>query len=270
MMSKTDIPYITLRGERRCFPEPEVMGILNVTPDSFFAGSRKQTEEEIARRADEIMAEGATIIDVGACSTRPGSEPVAAEEEMSRMRRALATVRRVQPDAIVSVDTFRPEVARMSVEEFGADIINDVSGGCEEMFRLSESLHAVYLLMSSDPTAETVGAMFDRNIARLNSLGCDNIILDPGYGFGKDIAQNYGVLARQATLRRSHYPLLAGVSRKRMVWQLLGGTPDEALNGTTAVNVIALMHGADILRVHDVKQAVETIKITKACSCISE
>lgn len=270
MMSTTEIPYIAVRGKRHCFSEPEVMGILNATPDSFFADSRKQTEAEIAQRADEIVAEGGTIIDIGACSTRPGSEPVTAEEEMRRMRNALVTVRRNHPDAILSIDTFRPEVAQMSVEEFGADIINDVSGGTEEIFRLAARLQVTYLLMSSDPTAETVGAMFDRNIAALNRLGCDDIILDPGYGFGKDVAQNYGVLRRQRSLRRSHYPLLAGVSRKRMVWQLLGCTPEEALNGTTVVNAVALQQGADILRVHDVKQAKETIKIIKECSCTSE
>lgn len=269
-MREAETPYITLRNGRHRFTAPEVMGILNATPDSFFAASRKETEADMARRADEIIAEGGTIIDVGACSTRPGSEPVAAEEEMSRMRKALSTVRRLHPDAIVSVDTFRPEVAKMSVEEYGADIINDVSGGSEEMFRLAARLQAVYLLMSSDPTAEAVSRMFDTKIAELNSLGCDNIILDPGYGFGKDTVQNYSVMMHQRALRRSHYPLLAGVSRKRMVWQLLGCTPEEALNGTTAVNVVALMQGADILRVHDVRQAKETIKIIKACSCISE
>jgi dihydropteroate synthase len=156
------------------------------------------------------------------------------------------------------------------VEEFGADIINDVSGGTEEMFRLVAGLHVVYLLMSSDSTTEAVGEMFSAKTAELNNMGCDNIILDPGYGFGKDIVQNYSILRQQSKLRRSHYPLLAGVSRKRMVWQLLGCTPDEALNGTTVVNAVALQNGADILRVHDVRQAKETIKIIEACSCISE
>ena len=269
-MTEVEIPYITLRNGRHSFPVPEVMGILNVTPDSFFAASRKESEAEIAQRANEIIAQGATMIDIGACSTRPGSSPVSGEEEMSRMRKALSVVRREQPDAILSIDTFRPEVAKMSVEEFGADIINDVSGGTEEMFRLVAGLHVVYLLMSSDSTTEAVGEMFSAKTAELNNMGCDNIILDPGYGFGKDIVQNYSILRQQSKLRRSHYPLLAGVSRKRMVWQLLGCTPDEALNGTTVVNAVALQNEADILRVHDVSQAKETIKIIEACSCISE
>ena len=265
MMSQTEMPYITLHGEKYCFHEPQVMGILNVTPDSFYAGSRKQTEEDIAQRTNEIISQGATMIDIGACSTRPGSEPVSEEGEMARLRKALVVIRREQPDAILSVDTFRPNVAKMCVEEFGVDIINDVSEGCEEMFRLTADLQVPYILMSTGATAEDVKTLFVDKSKELNAMGCDNIILDPGYGFGKDIDQNFSIMKRQQELRLSHYPLLVGISRKRMIWQLLGITPDEALNGTSVVNAFALLQGADILRVHDVKQAVETIKIIKKC-----
>ncbi len=265
-MSQTELPYIILHGEKYCFHEPEVMGILNVTPDSFFAGSRKQTEKEIAQRTNDIIAEGATMIDVGACSTRPGSDPVSEEEEMARLRRALVIVRREQPKAILSIDTFRPNVAKMCVEEFGADIINDVSEGCDEMYRLTADLDVPYILMSTGATTEDVKTLFVDKSKALNALGCDNIILDPGYGFGKDIDQNYSIMKRQQELRISHYPLLVGISRKRLIWQLLNSTPDDALNGTSVVNAFALLQGADILRVHDVKQAVETIKIIGKCS----
>ncbi len=265
-MSQIEIPYITLHGEKYCFPEPQVMGILNVTPDSFFAGSRKQTEKDIAQRTNEIISQGATMIDIGACSTRPGSQPVSEDEEMERLRKALVIVRHEQPDAILSVDTFRPNVAKMGVEEFDVDIINDVSEGCEEMFRLTTNLQVPYILMSTGATTEDVKTLFVDKTKELNDLGCDNIILDPGYGFGKDIDQNFSIMKRQQELRISHYPMLVGISRKRMIWQLLGTTPDEALNGTSVVNTYALLQGADILRVHDVKQAMETIKIIAKCS----
>lgn len=247
---------------------PTVMGILNATPDSFFAGSRKQSEKEIAERTCQIMAEGASMIDVGACSTRPGSAPVSCEEEMQRMRHCLAIVRREQPDAVLSIDTFRPEVARMAVEEFGADIINDVSGGTPEMFQAVAEMKVPYVMMSTAPTIETIKEQFQSAIDALAALGHKDIILDPGYGFGKDvIAGNYDVLGRQQELKDAfpEMPLLVGVSRKRMVWQLFGTSPDEALNGTTAINMLALERGADILRVHDVKEAVEAVKIYQLC-----
>lgn len=247
---------------------PTVMGILNATPDSFFAGSRKQSEKEIAERACQIIAEGASMIDVGACSTRPGSAPVSGEEEMQRMHRCLAIVRREQPDAVLSIDTFRPEVARMAVEEFGADVINDVSGGTQEMFQAVAEMKVPYVMMSTAPTIETIKEQFQSAIDALAALGHKDIILDPGYGFGKDvISGNYGVLGRQQELKDAfpEMPLLVGVSRKRMVWQLFGTSPDEALNGTTAINMLALERGADILRVHDVKEAVEAVKIYELC-----
>lgn len=265
-MNNRTATQITLKGKPYRFTQPEVMGILNVTPDSFYAGSRKQTEAEIAQRTNEIIAEGATMIDVGACSTRPGSAPVGEEEEMSRLRNALKTVRREQPDAILSIDTFRPKVAQMCVEEYGADIINDVSEGSEEMFRTVGKLKVPYILMSVGATLEDMETMFTERIEMLKQAGACDIILDPGYGFGKDIQQNFDILKQQERLLHFKMPLLVGISRKRMIWQLLNITPAEALNGTTVVNALALLHGADILRVHDVKQAIETIKIIKACS----
>lgn len=270
---------IKIRGEKMIFTEPQVMGILNVTPDSFFAGSRKQTEREIAERADNIIKEGGSMIDVGAFSTRPGANEVSEEEEMRRLRDALAIVRKQQPDAIVSVDTFRPDVARMVVEEFGADIINDVSEGgitgivdtplqgndseIPEIFQMVAQLKVPYILMSVKPTLEEMIPAFGKEIEMLQQLGHNDIILDPGYGFGKTLDQNYQVLARQEELQKFSLPILAGVSRKRMIKQLLESSADEALNGTTAVNTVALLHGANILRVHDVREAAETVKIIR-------
>lgn len=259
--------------------EKQVMGILNVTPDSFYIGSRKQSEQEIAERTNQIIAEGGTIIDVGAFSTRPGAAEVSEEEELRRMRYGLEIVRREQPDAVLSIDTFRPSVARMAVEEFGAAIINDVSEGgvtgvvdtpmentgaeIPEIFREVARLKATYILMSVQPTLELTVSHFLKKIKMLNNLGHKDIILDPGYGFGKDVIDgNFALLARQQELKDTFkLPLLVGVSRKRMIRQLIGGTASDALNGTTAVNMLALEHGADILRVHDVKEAVETVMI---------
>lgn len=263
------------------FDTPQVMGILNLTPDSFYAGSRKQTEKEIAERVVQIVTEGGTMIDVGAFSTRPGAPEVSEEEELRRMRRGLEIVRsemngmsELCRDVKISIDTFRPSVARMAVEEYGADIINDVSeGGITGvvdtplgdlgLFREVARLKVPYILMSVQPTMEDMVSHFMTEIRQLRELGVEDIILDPGYGFGKDIINgNYEILAHQQELKELfHLPLLVGVSRKRMIWQLLGSSADEALNGTTAVNMLALERGADILRVHDVKAAVEAVKI---------
>ena len=244
--------------------KPQVMGILNVTPDSFFAGSRMQTEQEIAVRANQIMAEGATMIDVGGCSTRPGSEPVSEAEEMQRLRLALGVARREQPHAVISVDTFRPDVARMAVEEFGADIINDVSEGSVEMYRMIARLRVPYILMSVQPTLRDMLLAFAREVQQLRDLGVKDIILDPGFGFGKSVAQNYQVMNHLERLLVMELPLLVGVSRKSMIYKLLGLTPDESLNGTSVLNTIALMKGASILRVHDVKEAVECVRIVES------
>ena len=255
---------INVHGQLMELSKPQVMGILNVTPDSFFAGSRMQTEQEIAVRANQIMAEGATMIDVGGCSTRPGSEPVSEAEEMQRLRMALGAVRREQPHAVISVDTFRPDVARMAVEEFGADIINDVSEGNMEMYRMIARLRVPYILMSVQPTLRDMLLAFAREVQQLRDLGVKDIILDPGFGFGKSVAQNYQVMNSLERLLVMELPLLVGISRKSMIYKLLGLTPNESLNGTSVLNTIALMKGASILRVHDVKEAVECVRIVES------
>ena len=255
---------INVYGQLMSLSQPQVMGILNVTPDSFFAGSRMQTEQAIAGRANQIVAEGAAMIDVGGCSTRPGSEPVSEAEEMQRLRLALGVVRREQPHAVVSVDTFRPDVARMAVEEFGADIINDVSEGSVEMFRMIARLRVPYILMSVQPNLRDMLLAFAREVQQLRDFGVKDIILDPGFGFGKTVAQNYSVMNQLERLQIMELPLLVGISRKSMIFKLLGLTPDESLNGTSVLNTIALMKGASILRVHDVKEAVECVRIVES------
>ena len=250
---------------------PQVMGILNATPDSFYAGSRTQTEQEIAERTHQIVEEEATIIDVGACSTRPDSEPASEAEEMERLRFALAIVRREAPDAIVSIDTFRPDVARMAVEEYGAAIINDVGGPVklqasaadlqESMFRMVSRLGVPYIYMSRQATMREVLLDCAKAVDRLRSMGQKDIILDPGFGFGKTLEQNYAVMLELERMQMLHLPLLVGVSRKSMIHKFLRISQDEALNGTVVLNTIALTKGADILRVHDVYEAVEAVRI---------
>lgn len=254
-----------------------VMGILNATPDSFYSGSRKQTEAEIAQRANQIIAEGGKMIDVGAFSTRPGAEVVSVEEETQRLKRALAIVRREQPDAIVSVDTYRPLVARQCIEEFGADIINDVSeGGITgivgqeiheegDMFEMVAALGVPYILMSVQPTLKKMMTNFAAEVQRLRDLGAKDIILDPGYGFGKTLQQNYEILNEAERLLDLDLPILVGISRKSMIYRLIGGDPTTSLNGTTVLNTISLMKGASILRVHDVREAVEVCQIAAQC-----
>lgn len=253
--------------------EPWVMGILNCTPDSFFAGSRKQTEREIAERAQQIVAEGGRIIDVGAFSTRPGAQEVSLEEECNRLRNALTIVRQEVPEAIVSVDTYRPLVARRCVEEWGADMVNDVSEGGQtgivntpineegSMFETVARLKVPYILMSVKPTVEAMLKAWAEEVLQLRAMGVKDIVLDPGFGFGKSKDENFDVLSQLDKLTVMDLPLLVGVSRKSMIWRTLDGTPDTALNGTTVLNTIALQKGASILRVHDVREAVETIKL---------
>lgn len=269
---------INVRGKLVDFSSPQVMGILNVTPDSFFAGSRKQTEAEIADRANQVIAEGGTIIDVGAFSTRPGAPEVSQEEEMARLRFGLEIVRREQPDAVVSVDTFRPDVARMVVEEYGADIINDVSEGgitgvvntplekedgtCPAIFRMVARLGVPYILMSVKPNVETMLMAYAREIQQLRDLGVKDIILDPGFGFGKTLDDNYRLMAEMDKLHVFGLPLLVGVSRKSMIFKLLDTAPAGSLNGTTVLHTLSLMKGVSILRAHDVREAVEAVKIT--------
>lgn len=286
-----DMDYtLNIKGRLFSLREPVVMGILNCTPDSFFAGSRKQTEKEIADRANEIVAQGGKIIDVGAFSTRPGADEVSEEEEMRRLRYALPIVRREQPDIPLSVDTYRPEVARMVVEEFGADIINDVSEGgitgivdkpLEEhydvdaetddkfkdypaIFRMMGRLKVPYILMSVQGNLHNMLINFSKEVQQLRDLHVKDIILDPGYGFGKTQEENFAILHEQRKLEVMGLPILAGLSRKRLIWKTLGITADEALNGTTVVNVMALLKGASILRVHDVREAVQATKLVKA------
>lgn len=268
---------IQVKGRLVSLREPQVMGILNCTPDSFFAGSRVQTEESIARRANQIIEEGGTMIDVGGFSTRPGGVEVPEEEEIRRLRFALPIVRREQPEAILSVDTYRPNVARMVVEEMGADIINDVSEGgitgvvdtpleqttdeYPAIFRTVAALGVPYILMSVKPTIHDMLLAMAREVQQLRDLGQKDIILDPGFGFGKTQEQNYDVLREMNRLSTLGLPILAGMSRKRMILQPLGTNPDGSLNGTTVVNTLALMNGASILRVHDVKAAAEAVRL---------
>ena len=268
---------IQVKGRLVSLREPQVMGILNCTPDSFFAGSRVQTEESIARRANQIIEEGGTMIDVGGFSTRPGGVEVPEEEEMRRLRFALPIVRREQPEAILSVDTYRPNVARMVVEEMGADIINDVSEGgitgvvdtpleqttdeYPAIFRTVAALGVPYILMSVKPTIHDMLLAMAREVQQLRDLGQKDIILDPGFGFGKTQEQNYDVLREMNRLSTLGLPILAGMSRTRMIFQPLGTNPDGSLNGTTVVNPLALMNGASILRVHDVKAAAEAVRL---------
>lgn len=268
---------IQVKGRLVSLREPQVMGILNCTPDSFFAGSRVQTEESIARRANQIIEEGGTMIDVGGFSTRPGGVEVPEEEEIRRLRFALPIVRREQPEAILSVDTYRPNVARMVVEEMGADIINDVSEGgitgvvdtpleqttdeYPAIFRTVAALGVPYILMSVKPTIHDMLLAMAREVQQLRDLGQKDIILDPGFGFGKTQEQNYDVLREMNRLSTLGLPILAGMSRKRMIFQPLGTNPDGSLNGTTVVNTLALMNGTSILRVHDVKAAAEAVRL---------
>ena len=244
---------------------PQVMGILNVTPDSFYAGSRRQTEQGIVERIHQMVADGAAIIDVGGCSTRPGAPLASEEEERERLRFALDIISRERSDIPVSVDTFRPDIARMAVEEYGVAIINDVgSPEQQDMFRMVARLRVPYILMSQEPTMREMLLSFSEKVQRLRDFGARDIILDPGFGFGKTLEQNYEVMAELEKLQVLELPLLVGVSRKSMIFKKFGCTPDEALNGTTALNTIALMKGAHILRVHDVREAVECVKIVES------
>lgn len=242
------------------------MGILNVTTDSFYAASRQQTDAGIRCRVEQILAEGASIIDVGAYSTRPGSVPVAEDEERSRLQQAMKIIRSISPDIPVSIDTFRSDVARMAIEEYGADIINDVSGGemDTDMFPTAARLGVPYVLTHNTSVASTLPEIIlylSRRIQQLRDLGQNDIIVDPGYGFSKTLEQNYQLLAHQEELLIFDLPLLVGLSRKSMIYKTLGCTPSEALNGTTILNTIALLKGANILRVHDVKECMEIIKL---------
>jgi dihydropteroate synthase len=264
---------MNVRGRLFDLSIPQVMGIINVTPDSFYDGSRKQTEKEIADRTNQIIVEGGSMIDVGAFSTRPGALVVSEEEESRRLKNALEIIRREQPEAVVSVDTYRPAIARRCIEEWGADIINDVSEGgltgivnmpiheSERMFDVVGKLKVPYILMSVKSNLHDMLIAFAREVQELRDLGARDIILDPGYGFGKTLEDNYRIYRDAEKLQVMDLPILVGISRKSMIFKLIGGDPKTSLNGTTVLNTIALMKGASILRVHDVKPAVEAVKI---------
>ena len=265
---------INVHGSLMDLSEPQVMGIMNVTPDSFYAGSRKQTEQEIVERAHQIIAQGGSIIDVGGCSTRPGADEVTESEEMERLRYALGIIRKELPDSVVSVDTFRPDVARMAVEEYGVDMINDVGTPLAtlrsplssrlNMFRMVSRLRVPYILMSVKPTLREMLLGFAEEVQQLRDMGAKDIIIDPGFGFGKTLEQNYELMDELEKLLVMELPLLVGVSRKSMIYKLLESTADDALNGTSVLHTIALLKGASILRVHDVKEAVECVRIVKS------
>ena len=275
-MKQRTAKYINVNGRLMDLSRPQVMGILNLTPDSFYAGSRKQTEQEIACRTNQIISEGGSIIDIGAYSSRPNAADVPVQEEMERLRKGLAVVFREQPEAVVSVDTFRADVAKMCVEEFGVAIINDIAAGemDKDMFHAIARLGVPYIMMHMqgppqnmqrhphyDHLLKEVICYFSEKVQRLRDMGAKDLIIDPGFGFGKTLAHNYELLGKMEELSIFGLPILVGVSRKSMIYNLLGGTPEDALNGTTAINTIALMKGADILRVHDVKPAAEAVKI---------
>ena len=275
--------YINANGKLMDLSEPQVMGILNVTPDSFYAGSRGVTNGYILDRCQQILDEGASIIDIGAYSSRPNAQHISAEEEMSRLRTGLELIRKNHPEAIVSVDTFRADIARMCVEEYGVAIINDISAGNmdEQMFSTIARLGVPYIIMHMKGTPQNMQEnpqydhflkeifyYFSEKVQKLRDLGAKDIIIDPGFGFGKTIEHNYELMNHLEEFHLFELPILVGISRKSMIYKLSGTTPEEALNGTTALNTIALTKGAHILRVHDVKEAVECVKIVqkmKAC-----
>jgi dihydropteroate synthase len=270
--------YLNVRGRLLDLTIPRVMGIINVTPDSFYGKSRVGNLMQVVSVAEKMTMEGAAIIDVGGFSTRPGAEWIPAEEERKRVIEAVRAILKELPDTIVSIDTFRSEIALEAVDECGAAIINDVSGGeaDKKMFHTVSMLNVPYILMhmkgtpgmmEKDPVYEDVVAdilrWFGERIFRLQSMGVKDIIIDPGFGFGKTADQNFEMLRRLGDFSAAGLPLLAGISRKSMVWKTLGITPDEALNGTTVLNTVALLNGCSILRVHDVKEAVEAVKLAE-------
>lgn len=278
-MGNITTKFINVNGNLMDLSYPQVMGILNVTPDSFYAGSRKQTEKEIIERARQILDEGGSIIDLGAYSSRSNAENISAEEEIRRLRNALKLIRKEYPSAVLSIDTFRADVARMCVEEYGADIINDIASGDmdENMFPTVAKLGVPYIIMhmqgtpqnmQSNPHYENVTKevlyYFSEKVQKLKELGVKDIIVDPGFGFGKTLEHNYELLNHMEEFAIFGLPILVGVSRKSMIYRLLGGGPEDALNGTSVINTICLLKGADIVRVHDVKAAVEAVKIVAA------
>ena len=267
------IPYtLNVGGQLLSLERPLVMGILNATTESFYEASQMHTADAVAERALTMLREGASIIDVGGCSTKPGLAPVSEEEEMRRLGMALAAIRTVAPEAILSVDTFRASIAERCVREFGVQIINDVSGGeaDERMFATVADLQVPYVLTCNK--GRWTELMYDlaERIGRLHLMGVNDVIVDPGFGFGKTLDDNYRLMAHLEELHLLECPLLVGVSRKSMIYKYLDINPAEALNGTTVLHTIALTKGAHILRVHDVKAAREAILITEKLKAMSE
>lgn len=268
--------YINVAGKLLDLSIPKVMGVINITPDSFYEGSRATEEKEILKAAAGIIEDGADIIDIGGYSSRPGAADVPPEEEKKRVLTAICLINKEFPEIIISIDTFRSEIAREAVSECGAHMINDISGGEADsnMFDVIQQLNVPYIIMHmqgmpenmqdnpvySDVVADIL-VWFSSKIDRLQSAGVKDIIIDPGFGFGKTIRHNFEILHRLGDFSISGLPLLVGMSRKSMIWKTLGVSPEEALNGTTVLNTIALMKGADILRVHDVKEAVQVVRL---------
>lgn len=267
---------INLKGELYDLSTPVVMGIVNITPDSFFEGSRYQTEKSITERTQQVLEEGALLLDLGAFSSRPGANSVSAEEEWSRLQFALEVVQRNAPDALVSIDTFRADVAQKAIDQFGVAMINDISGGLfdEKMFSTVAKARVAYVLMHLQGTLETMHQPFAyehlikdiflhlaSQLEKLRSLGACDIVIDPGFGFSKSMDDNYSLMRQLSEFKLFELPLLVGISRKSMIYKELDISPQESLNGTTVLNTFSLLNGADILRVHDVKEAVEAIRL---------
>ncbi len=265
-------------NEKVNLSRPVVMGILNVTPDSFYDGGKYNNQSTILKRATQILEEGAEIIDLGAYSTRPGAKNISAKEEYERMAPAVEILREHFPNTVLSIDTFRAEVAQKIVTEFGDCIINDISGGTmdKEMFSTVAQLQVPYIMMHIQGTPQTMQQnpkydnliedicdFFTERIAQLKNLGVEDIIIDPGFGFGKTIEHNYEIVAKLEAFQRFNMPILAGLSRKSMIYKFIGGSPETSLNGTSILNTMCLERGANILRVHDVKQAVESIQLVE-------
>lgn len=276
---------INCRGQLIDISTPAVMGIINITPDSFFSGSRFNSEAAILERVGQIVDEGGSMVDVGAYSSRPGAENVSADIELARLLPALKVIRDRYPNLIVSVDTFRAEVAERVVTEGFADIINDISGGEMDgaMFDTVAHLKVPYILMHMQGTPDTmqlnptyrdvvadVSLWLSERVDKLRSMGVNDIIIDPGFGFGKTVEHNYSMLNRLDEFRLFQLPLLVGLSRKSMIYKVLDGDPEGSLNGTTALNTVALLKGANILRVHDVKEAVECVKLVSELKSVSK
>lgn len=270
---------LNIRGRLVDLSTPKVMGIVNVTPDSFYSGSRVSGREALERRVLQLREEGADIVDLGGYSSRPGADDVSPEEEYSRLAGGLEIVKELWPEVPVSIDTFRASVARRCVEEWCADIINDIGGGTldPEMWQIVADLRVAYVLMHMRGTPSTMSSLTDyedvtaevitdlsRKVYELRGLGVCDIIIDPGFGFAKTVDQNFRLLDELHEFCRMGMPVLAGMSRKTMIWKTLGVTPEESLPGTIALNAIALREGASILRVHDVKAAREVVMLHEA------